>query len=113
MDSIGRVASRGFSGPKDPLMGQFGYYQQFCREVNAEIITKDLGKTFYADEEFKLYPCCRGNASSVETALKLIQGNNLNVAGIKEINIDLSPFWKGSFLVQPFKIGPALKSVLS
>jgi 2-methylcitrate dehydratase PrpD len=100
------LARRGFSGPQDPLMGQFGYYQQFCREVNPEIITRDLGKIFYADEEFKLYPCCRGNASSVETALKLISEHHLDVSGIQEIYIDLNPFWKGSFLIQPFKIGP-------
>jgi 2-methylcitrate dehydratase PrpD len=100
------LAQRGFSGPKDPLLGQFGYYQQFCREVKTDIITKDLGKKFYGDEEFKLYPCCRGNASSVETTLKLVRENNIDASRIKEINIDLNPFWKGSFLIQPFKIGP-------
>lgn len=100
------LAQRGFSGPQDPLMGQFGYYQQFSREVKTEVITRDLGKKFYADEEFKLYPCCRGNASSVETTLKLVKENNIDVSKVKEIHVDLTPFWVGSFLIQPFKIGP-------
>jgi 2-methylcitrate dehydratase PrpD len=100
------LAQRGFSGPREPLMGQFGYYQQFSRGVDTEIITRDLGKKFYADEEFKLYPCCRGNASSVETTLKLVSENDIEPSQIKEIYIELNPFWKGSFLIQPFKIGP-------
>jgi 2-methylcitrate dehydratase PrpD len=100
------LAQRGFSGPRDPLMGQFGYYQQFSREVKTEVITRDLGKKFYADEEFKLYPCCRGNASSVETTLKLVKENNIDISKIKEIHVDLTPFWVGSFLIQPFNIGP-------
>jgi 2-methylcitrate dehydratase PrpD len=97
------LARRGFTGPVDFLFGSFGYYQQYCREVRKEILTVDLGKKFYGDEEFKLFPCCRGNHSSLETALKLVQAHNIDYSGIKEIQIDLSPSWKGSFLIQPFQ----------
>jgi 2-methylcitrate dehydratase PrpD len=103
------LAKRGFTGPSDPLMGQFGYYQQFCREFDTKIITSDLGKIFFGDEEFKVYPCCRGNASSVETALKLVRENEIDPDEIEDIYIDLSPIWKGSFLVQPLKIGSCVQ----
>jgi 2-methylcitrate dehydratase PrpD len=98
------LAGRGFTGPANFLFGNFGYYQQFCREVRAEVITVDLGRKFYGDEEFKLFPCCRGNHSSIETALKLVNQHKIDPLGIKDIRIELSPAWKGSFLIQPFKI---------
>ncbi|MFC1901421.1 MmgE/PrpD family protein [Chloroflexota bacterium] len=104
------LARRGFTGPQDPLTSQFGYFHQFSREVFPEIVTRDLGKKFYADCEFKLYPCCRGNAGSVESTLKLVGENDINPEDIAEITIDLSPMWEGSFLVQPFKVGPCVQS---
>jgi 2-methylcitrate dehydratase PrpD len=100
------LAKRGFTGPKNFLFGQFGYYQQYSREVKPEILTAGLGETFYADEEFKVYPCCRGNAAPVETALKLVNQCEINPENISSIYVDLSPMWQGSFLVQPFEIGP-------
>ena len=97
------LAGRGFTGPFDFLFGKFGYYQQYCREVRKEVITTDLGTKYYGDEEFKLFPCCRGNHSSVETTLRLVRQHNIDSAMVKEIQVDIAPSWKGSFLIQPFK----------
>jgi len=72
------LAARGFTGPKDPLQSKFGYFRQYCREIEPEIMTQDLGKKFYADDEFKLYPCCRRNCGSIESTLKLIQENDID-----------------------------------
>lgn len=104
------LARRGFTGPKDPLMSRFGYFRQYCREIEPEIMTRELGKKFYADCEFKLYPCCRGNASSVESALKLVRENDIKPEDIVDVTIDLSPMWNDSFLVQPFEIGPCIQA---
>jgi 2-methylcitrate dehydratase PrpD len=104
------LAQRGFTGPKDFLFGNFGYYQQFGHDVDPGILTGDLGKKFYSDEEFKLFPCCRGIASPIETALKLVKENDINPEEIKDIQIDLPPKSKTSFLIQPFRTGPSLKA---
>lgn len=97
------LAKKGFTGPRDPLMGEFGYFRQYCKDVDRNILTKDLGKRYYSDEEFKLYPCCRGNAGSVESAKKLVKENDLYMDNIAEINIDVAPGMKDSFLNQPFR----------
>jgi 2-methylcitrate dehydratase PrpD len=99
------LAARGFTGPDDPLMAPFGYYHQYAREVDESILTDDLGKKFYADEEFKLYPSCRGNAGPVESALKIVRENAIKPGEIAEVVIELAPTMKGSFLIQPFRIG--------
>ena len=109
------LARRGFTGPKDPLMSRFGYFHQYSREVEPGIMTRELGKKFYADDEFKLYPCCRGNAGSVESTLKLVQENDMEPGDIVEVTIDLSPMWVDSFLIQPFEVGdcPQMSAILN
>lgn len=97
------LAKRGFTGPQDFLFGPFGYYRQYCREVKKEILTAGLGEQYYADEEFKLFPCCRGNHSSIETTLKLVTDNDIDANDIEEIKIKVNSSWKGSFLIQPFQ----------
>ena len=104
------LAGRGFTGPEDPLMGRFGYYHQYCRDVDEGILTGDLGKKFYADEEFKLYPSCRGNAASIESALKLVRENAIAPGAIAEVIVDLASSMKGSFLIQPFRIGGGVQA---
>jgi 2-methylcitrate dehydratase PrpD len=99
------LASKGFTGAKDPLLSKFGYYNLYCREPIPEIATMELGKKFYADSEFKLYPCCRGNHSSIECALELVQENDIEPGDINEITIIVPPERHDSFLVQPFEVG--------
>lgn len=98
------LAKRGFTGPQ-PVESPFGYNNLFCQGSTPEIMTKGLGKEFYADEEFKVYPSCRGTSGSTESALKIVKANAINPENIAEINIDLSPSMKGSILIQPFRIG--------
>ncbi len=97
------LAKRGFTGPKDFLFGPFGYYQQYCREVREEILTAGLGEQYYADEEFKLFPCCRGNHSSIETVLKIVTQDKIDANDIDEVRIKVNSSWNGSFLIQPFQ----------
>jgi 2-methylcitrate dehydratase PrpD len=99
------LARRGFTGPKDPLLGKFGYFDMYCQDTEPDILTKDLGKKFYADGEYKIYPCCRGTHAAIESTLKLVQENNLGPEDIDEVTVMVPTAQRDSFLAQPFEIG--------
>jgi 2-methylcitrate dehydratase PrpD len=99
------LAARGFTGPADPLLGKFGYFDMYGTEVEPEILTDNLGQIFYADGEFKIYPCCRGTHAAIESAMKLVGEHSLEPEDIEEVVILIPAAQRDSFLAQPFTIG--------
>ena len=98
------LASKGFTGVTDPLFSKYGYFALYCKGSDAEILTKDLGKAFYADNTFKPYPCCRANHASVDCALELLHTNKIKPEEIEEIIVEI-PAAEYNFAVgQPFRI---------
>ena len=52
-----QLALAGWSGPRDALLGQVGYYRLYTSGCsNPEILTKDLGRKYYSDGTIKPYP---------------------------------------------------------
>jgi len=102
------LAGRGFSGVKDALLSQYGYFALYCRTYNPEILTKGLGKNFYADGTFKVYPSCRGTHAAIDCALDIVHKNKIKIEDISEITLGvLRSSHEGflGFLAQPFEIG--------
>jgi len=101
-----QLAKAGWTGPKDALLGKFGYYHLYtegCRDPN--ILTKDLGKKFYSDGVIKPYSCCRGCHGPVDCALALVHKHGLDARDIQEAIIYVSAAYSDNVLALPFRIG--------
>jgi len=101
-----QLAKAGWTGPDDALLSDFGYYHLYTEGcIKPEILTRDLGKKYYADAVFKPYPCCRGTHVVIDSALSLLQKHDIKAEDIAEVTIYIPPGGVGGFLEQPFKIG--------
>jgi 2-methylcitrate dehydratase PrpD len=68
------LAKAGWTGPRDALLSKFGYFHLYTEGcTHPEILTKELGKKYYADSTFKPYPCCRATHPAIDCALAIIQ----------------------------------------
>jgi len=99
------LAGKGWTGIKDPLFSKFGYFALYCQSSKPEILTKELGKKFYADSTFKPYPCCRGKHSAIDCTLELVHEQDIRTEDIDEVVINAHPHVLDMYISQPFKIG--------
>jgi 2-methylcitrate dehydratase PrpD len=99
------LAKRGFTGVKDALFSKYGYFSLYCRTVDAEFLTKDLGGKFYANNTFKAYPCCRSTHAAIDCSLALVGSAPINTDNIDEIIIDVAAIGHDFAVGQPFEIG--------
>lgn len=99
------LANRGWTGVKDPLLGKFGYFDLYCQGCDEEILTKELGKEFYADGTFKPYPCCRATHAPVNCALDLVNAHDIKADDIDEVMVNGTPHMRDMMVGQPFQVG--------
>jgi 2-methylcitrate dehydratase PrpD len=99
------MAGKGFTGIKDPLFSRHGYFVLYCQNPNPDILTKNLGKKFYADSTFKPYPSCRGTHAAIECALHLHRMHRIDCEDIAEIIVNVTPGAYNTFVGVPFEIG--------
>ncbi len=96
------LAKAGWAGPDDPLFGKLGYFNLFAGGCgNPEILTKELGRRYFCDAHFKLYPCCAVSHAAVDCALFVANNYNLDFTKIKEAVLYVSKSGLNSFLSQP------------
>lgn len=101
------LASVGWLGSRDPLVGRYGYFNLFCSDPHdTRILTKDLGKAYYADSIFKPYPCCRQMHIFIDCALKIVDENkNLSAKDIDSVVVKTSSRVARGPLNAPFAAG--------
>lgn len=99
------LAARGFTGPRDPFLGRYGFFTLFSREADTSDLTKDLGKRFYADRVIKPYSACRLTHPSIDCALDIMRVSDVRVEDIQTITVHLHPGDFGGFTAQPFVPG--------
>lgn len=99
------LASKGWTGVKDPLLSKFGYFALYCQSYDPEILNKELGKKFYADSTFKAYPCCHYTHSPIDCALNLVYEHDIKAEDIGEVTLNVAPAHRDGPLGQPFNIG--------
>jgi 2-methylcitrate dehydratase PrpD len=99
------LASKGFTGVRDPLLSKHGYYNLYCQEYDPEMITQHLGKKFYSDSIIKPYPSCRITHASIDCSLELVHKYNIEADNIEEIIVSVSPGIRDMVEKQPFEIG--------
>lgn len=101
------LADQGWLGSAEPILGRYGYFKLFCSgEYDTTILTKDLGKVYYADSIFKPYPCCRQMHIFIDCALQAVTDKeDLSPAGIETVTVLTSPRVASGPLNSPFTIG--------
>lgn len=101
-----QLAKAGWTGPRDPLLGKFGYYDLYTEGcTDPEILTRNLGKEYFADSTFKPYPCCRGGHAVIDCALSLLAGGDFKPDDIDAVVLYVPKRDIGAFIGQPFRIG--------
>jgi len=98
------MAARGFTGVRDALMSKFGYFGLYCRDYDPQILTRDLGKKFFADSTFKPYPACRSTHAAIDCTLQLVHTHDIAPGDIAKVVINVTPITRDVFVSQPFKI---------
>jgi 2-methylcitrate dehydratase PrpD len=98
------LAARGFTGVKDPLFSKYGYFSLYCKSYQLDVLTRNLGKEFYADNTFKPYPCCRSNHAAIDCVLDLVHAHTIRPEDVDEIIVDITPMARDFAVGQPFKI---------
>jgi 2-methylcitrate dehydratase PrpD len=86
-----QLAKTGWTATKEPLLGKFGYYYLYFKDIdNIDILTKDLGKKYYTEAHFRPYPSCRYNHGPIECILSLTGKHQIETEKIKEVNVYVS-----------------------
>lgn len=99
------LAQVGWTGPKDALLGKFGYFKLYTEGcVNPDILTEDLGKVYYTEVTYKPYPGCRANHTAIDCALKLVKGYDVDIDQIDRIILKVPATVRNMFVGQPFVI---------
>ncbi len=101
-----QLAKGGWTGPSDPLLSKFGYFDLYTEGcTDPEILTKNLGKEYFADSTFKPYPCCRGGHAAIDCALSLLARQDVNTDDIVEAVLYVPKRDIDAFIGQPFRVG--------
>lgn len=99
------LAKAGWTGPKDALLGKFGYFNLYTEGcINPNILIEDLGKKYHTEVTYKPYPGCRVNHAAVDCALKLVKKYDLENEQIDQIMLKVPAVFREMFACQPFKI---------
>jgi len=86
------LSSRGFTGARDFLLGNYGYLKAFEPDPRLEYLTQNLGREFYGEQiTIKPFSSCRATHASINLALKLRNETNIDIKSIKRITIRTSP----------------------
>ena len=100
-----RLAQKGWKGVDDALNSRYGFYALYTHGCqNPEILTRDLGKKYYAEAVFKPYPCCRATHANIDAALAVATKHAFNADEIAEVTISGPARILGSFVAKPFRI---------
>jgi len=70
-----------------------------------EDLSRDLGRTYYADGTIKPYPCCRIPHAAIDCALAIVRKHGIKAEEIQEVNLDLAQGGIDHICGSPFKIG--------
>lgn len=96
------LAQQGFPGIDEPFLGPRGYFSMYCRNYDADQVTKDLGKRFYADCIIKPYSSCRMTHPFIDCALAIAKTNDIDIDEIATVTIHSTEGAADSFVGQPF-----------
>jgi 2-methylcitrate dehydratase PrpD len=100
-----KLAQKGWKGVDDALKSRYGFYALYTHGCeNPEILTRDLGKKYYAETVFKAYPSCRATHTNIDAALAVATKYAINTDEIDDVTISGPGRILDSFVAKPFEI---------
>jgi 2-methylcitrate dehydratase PrpD len=99
------LARGGWTGLSDALFSRFGYfhlYTQGCKDP--AFLTRDLGRKFYGESDFKPYPCGFPNHAPIDCALELVREYGVKAGDIEGVEVKLLARSLLSYYAKPFAI---------
>ncbi len=100
-----KLAQKGFTGVKDPLIGNLGYFDLFSPDYQPEVLTRNLGQKFYLEVTFKPYPSCRGTHGAIDCSLEIINTHDIAAKDIDEVTIIIPEESYPPIIREPFAMG--------
>ncbi|MCL5959357.1 MAG: MmgE/PrpD family protein [Chloroflexi bacterium] len=99
-------ASRGITGVRQVLDGQWGYFHLFSKDKRvAEHLVDRLGSVFYGNRtQFKRWPSCGSTLSATDAAVELVEQSHVRPDEIEKILVRCGRFVL-SLVGHPFEIG--------
>lgn len=97
------LAAAGFTGPKDPLGGRFGFFSIFGGASDTSSLLHELGEKFYGDKVIKPWSCCRIVQGPVEASIVLRQ--QIDLEDIHEVRVIAPTGVLNGFTAVPFVYG--------
>jgi 2-methylcitrate dehydratase PrpD len=86
------LASKGFTGARDFLLGNFGYLKAFEPDPRLEYLRDDLGRAFYGERiTIKPFSSCRATHSAIDLALRLSKERDLKTQRIRQVTVRTNP----------------------
>jgi len=101
-----QLAKNGFTGVEDFLFSRFGFFRLYGGDLDVEVLTRHLGRKYYADVRFKPYPSCGGNDAAINCALNIRRQREIKPGQISEVILSVTPWVRDSFVGQQFRLGP-------
>jgi len=97
------LAKAGWIGVKDPLFGKGGYYKAYTHGCDhPDFLTRDLGKKYHVECDFKRYPGGKPTSGPTEAALALVHKHDIKDDEIEEVTLLLSPPTNYGHYAKPF-----------
>ena len=110
-----RLADKGFTSVKDPLIGNLGYFDLFSPDYQPEVLTRNLGRKFYSEITFKPYPSCRGTHGAIDCSLEIIEKHGIEAGDIDEVTVIIPEQSYPPVIREPFTKGvvPHVNAIFS
>lgn len=88
-----QLAKRGFTGTHMIFEGERGLFQAFSDDFDPSAATRNLGREFPVEIEFKRYASARPIHNAVDCALNLKRQNRIDPSSVEKITIFRHPDW--------------------
>ncbi|MEC7763645.1 MAG: MmgE/PrpD family protein [Pseudomonadota bacterium] len=97
------LAKHGWAGMTDPLGSRFGFFATYTAGcTRPEVLTEDIGRSYFAEEHFKRYPSCMATHHGIEAALAVQAMDGFDAEQVEEVTIRVPERLLGNFCNKPF-----------
>ena len=85
-----QLAAGGWTAMRDPLLGRFAFFAQYTAGcIDPAILTRDLGRRFWAEAYFKPYPACMATHVCIEASMEAGAGLVFEPEAIESVTVRL------------------------
>jgi 2-methylcitrate dehydratase PrpD len=99
------LAKEGWTGLEDALFGTYSWYKLYTHGcTHPEMLTKDLGKIYYVENNFKRFPCGGPNHPFINLALGMRQKYNINPKDIADVSLLMGKRSLENYYAKPFQL---------